>query len=170
MVHDCRDLIRIFDHLFLDRYQTCLVGGAEEPLYLPASHGQPACILFRSDFYASALHEVAHWCIAGAARRRLQDYGYWYAPEGRSEERQSEFQSVEVAPQALEWIFADAAGYRFHASLDNPGNLTGAHAAFEDALRRERCRRSRVGLPPRARLFRQALEQFYSQPPASLCP
>ncbi len=53
-------------------------------------------------FYASALHEIAHWCIAGENRCQQVDYGYWYEPNGRSEERQFEFEKVEVKPQALE--------------------------------------------------------------------
>ena len=55
-----------------------LVGGFDEPLYLPATDSRAAEIRFRSDYPSSALHEVAHWCLAGARRRALQDYGYWY--------------------------------------------------------------------------------------------
>ena len=49
---------------------TILVGGADEPYYEP---GSPNIIYFREDFVRSALHEVAHWCVAGAARRTLPD-------------------------------------------------------------------------------------------------
>ena len=61
-------LVQIFDRLFGNDYQTCLAGGADEPLYETV----PACIStihFRNDFVSSALHEVAHWCIAGDNRR-----------------------------------------------------------------------------------------------------
>ena len=52
-------------------------------------------IVFTHDYFASALHEVAHWCVAGPERRRLTDYGYWYAPDGRTEKQQMEFERVE---------------------------------------------------------------------------
>jgi elongation factor P hydroxylase len=59
------------------------------------------------DYLASALHEVAHWCLAGVERRKLEDYGYWYSPDGRSRGEQSAFENVEARPQALEWILSD---------------------------------------------------------------
>ena len=64
--------------------------GAAEPYYEP---GAPSVIYFREDFDRSALHEVAHWCVAGPLRRGLPDYGYWYAPDGRNAEQQSAFYS-----------------------------------------------------------------------------
>ena len=60
------------------RYPVRLVGGFEEPLYLPATDDCVAEIRFRSDYPSSALHEVAHWCLAGERRRALEDFGYWY--------------------------------------------------------------------------------------------
>ena len=81
---DAATLIELFDREFLATENTRLEGGGEEPVYLPAD---ARCanhrIVFRHDYAASALHEVAHWCIAGSARRKLHDYGYWYAPDGR---------------------------------------------------------------------------------------
>ena len=50
----------------------------------------------------SALHEVAHWCIASAGRRRCRDYGYWYIPPPRDATAQTEFFAVEARVQALE--------------------------------------------------------------------
>ncbi len=50
--------------------------------------------------FASALHEISHWCIAGKARRELVDFGYWYCPDGRDAMTQSQFEDVEVKPQA----------------------------------------------------------------------
>ena len=74
----------LFDGLFLASENTCLLQGGAEPVYLPADADHPQNrIVFRLDYAASALHEIAHWCIAGAARRRLIDYGYWYSPDGR---------------------------------------------------------------------------------------
>ena len=120
MTHDSRDLIRLFETCFAASYNTRLVGGAPEPIYLPADAEEPMHrILFTHDYFRSALHEIAHWCVAGAARREQVDFGYWYAPDGRSAEQQSAFEQVEVKPQALEWLFCEAAGHRFRVSLDN---------------------------------------------------
>ena len=106
---DHRALCALFDRVFREDQNTVLVAGGEEPVYLPADERFPHHrIVFRHDYVASALHEVAHWCVAGAARRALTDYGYWYAPDGRSTERQAEFEAVEARPQALEWIFSSA--------------------------------------------------------------
>ena len=97
------------------------MGGGEEPLYLPSSDPDraPHRIVYREDYFASALHEVAHWCLAGVARRDREDYGYWYAPDGRDAQAQVEFERVEARPQALEWIFSDACGFPFELSADN---------------------------------------------------
>jgi len=113
-------LEQVFLDCFGERERTRLVGGAEEPLYLPAqTPGARHEIHYRADYPASALHEVAHWCIAGPARRGLQDYGYWYAPDGRGAAMQCAFEAVEARPQGLEWLFSQACGLPFRLSLDN---------------------------------------------------
>lgn len=115
----------LFNGLFCQPYQTVLVRGDNEPEYLPAGPG-PAQVLFAHGYFSSALHEISHWCIAGKYRRTLQDYGYWYSPDGRSREQQCAFEQVEVKPQALEWLFALACGWRFHISVDNLAGQGGA--------------------------------------------
>lgn len=160
--HDCRDLVRLFDDLFAERYCVRLCGGAPEPLYEPAAGDRSAVIHFRANYFASALHEVAHWCTAGAHRRGQLDYGYWYAPDGRDAAAQAAFEQVEVGPQALEWLFAEACGYPFRPSLDNLDGGSESKARFEAALARERARRQRQGLPRRAAAFREALAAFYA--------
>lgn len=110
---------RTFAQCFAQNYQTQLVGGALEPLYQPASSGQPARLLYREDFPASALHEVAHWCVAGKARRKLEDFGYPYIPEPRSPDQQATFFALELRTQSLEKQFAHAAGLDFSPSADN---------------------------------------------------
>jgi elongation factor P hydroxylase len=113
-------LIKVFNRLFYLTTNTKLVSGSSEPLYLPAnselSHHQ---IIFANGFFSSALHEISHWMVAGASRRKLEDYGYWYKPEGRTETEQREFEKVEVKPQAIEWILSEACGHVFHFSADN---------------------------------------------------
>ena len=98
------------------QFHTKLVGGASEPLYEP--DGPIARVYFREDYASSALHEVAHWCIAGADRRQQPDYGYWYCDKRDLKQRRN-FETVEVKPQALEWIFSVAAGVDFRVSCDN---------------------------------------------------
>ena len=115
-LHRAQDLEQLFAQTFAAGYQTVLVGGAEEPLYQP---GSPHRIVYTRDYFRSALHEVAHWCVAGEARRQQPDYGYWYAPDGRDALQQRAFEQVEVKPQALEMLFCEACGHPFAVSLDN---------------------------------------------------
>lgn len=160
--HDCRDLIRIFNHCFEKSHNTRLIGGGNEPLYLPAHDGQPFhSIIFREDYFRSALHETAHWFIAGENRRQAVDYGYWYEPDGRSLEQQARFQEAEARPQALESILTRATGHPFGISLDNLEQSELDTAAFAEALEREVRLFHQKGLPPRAIIFRDALLDFY---------
>jgi elongation factor P hydroxylase len=148
-----------FARCFAQSHRTVLVGGAEEPWYEPASASRPAYIHYRADYASSALHEVAHWCIAGRQRRRLADYGYWYAPDGRSAEQQAAFYRVEARPQALEWLFSRACGVPFHLSIDNLDGGVGRaeRLAFARRVIRE-ARRMRGGMVSRrAAVFLRAL-------------
>lgn len=163
MNHDHNDLIDIFNSLFGRSENTVLVPDGAEPLYLPADRRCPRDrVIFAHGYFASALHEVSHWCIAGPARRRQIDYGYWYEPDGRSTEQQRLFEAVEVKPQAVEWIFSVAAGSRFNLSLDN---LSGAQSGREEAFRGNVQRQARSymqeGMPRRAGIFLQALVMNY---------
>lgn len=113
-------VVKLFDKLFNKTYRTCLVGGAHEPMYEPATSANGLHRLFyRADYLSSALHEVSHWCIAGPERLLIRDFGYWYRPDGRSSLEQRKFEKVEIKPQALEWMFSIACGHRFSVSLDN---------------------------------------------------
>jgi len=124
MFCQANDLVSLFNAHFLPSCNAELVGGAEEPIYLPADESnQYDRIIFKHDYVSSALHEIAHWCIAGDERRAKVDYGYWYEPDGRSAAQQALFEKVEFEPQALEWIFSMAAGIKFTVSADN---LTGS--------------------------------------------
>jgi hypothetical protein len=163
MNHSPNDLIMLFNDLFREAYRTVLVKGSDEPEYLPAEGEDGlARVVFAHGYYASALHEISHWCIAGEYRRTLHDYGYWYCPDGRSPAQQQAFEQVEVKPQAIEWLFAVAAGARFHISVDN---LAGGGAANEQHFRHNvRAQAGRYlagGLPPRARAFLNSLTAFY---------
>ncbi|MGE8558156.1 MULTISPECIES: elongation factor P hydroxylase [unclassified Acinetobacter] len=124
-------LILHFNHWF-SHLNVSLVKGDFEPEYFPATEDAPARIQFAHGFFNSALHEISHWTIAGEKRRLLPDLGYWYAPDGRSAEQQALFEQVEVKPQAIEWMFAQAFGRKFRVSLDNLTGDGGDGSAFKD--------------------------------------
>ncbi|MEH6517689.1 MAG: elongation factor P hydroxylase [Halioglobus sp.] len=167
-IFDDRMLVQIFNDCFLVRESTCLVGGASEPIYQPSlRQGQPHQICYREDYFASALHEVAHWCIASESRRQLVDFGYWYAPDGRTPEQQLAFEKVECKPQALEWFFARACKYPFRVSVDNlSGGLEGPDESFKHSILSQVQRWQRDGLPCRAATFFAALAQAFGTSPA----
>ena len=164
MFYDPEDLIALFNRLFAVPEGTRLVRGGKEPLYLPRDGDCPFDrVVFAHGFFSSALHEAAHWCVAGPARRRLLDYGYWYRPDGRTPEEQREFEAVEVKPQALEWIFSTAAGTRFHFSADNLGGGEPGPSwlAFQAAVARQARAYVAGALPARARALAEALSAHY---------
>ncbi len=157
-------LERVFASCFADSENTCLLGGVDEPVYLPATGEQDQHRLYyRLDYFASALHEVAHWCIAGAARRQLQDFGYWYAPDGRDAGQQRAFEAVEARPQALEWCFSRACDFPFRVSLDNlEGDAVAGEARFRAAVNSAGQEMLAGGLPPRAQVFFNALAREFA--------
>ena len=106
----------------LAKYNTALSPGADEPFYRAANDKACAIIYSNQDFFSSALHEIAHWSLAGDKRRLQDDFGYWYHPDGRTPEQQEEFFEVEVKPQAIEWAYHLAANVPFQYSLDNLNN------------------------------------------------
>ncbi len=160
-------LEQLFARTFFDGWNTLLVGGGDEPVYLPADLANPCHrIVYREDYFSSALHETAHWCIAGEARRRRVDFGYWYRPDGRDRHQQRAFEQVEVRPQALEWLFTVATGRDFRPSADNLASddpeSRGPSPEFLRALEnqaRDWCVTG--GMPPRGRLFAAALADHY---------
>lgn len=162
--HRVEDLQSLFDGLFFKPFNTRLIRGDDEPVYLPADAD---CsyhrIIFAHGFFASALHEIAHWCIAGEARRQRVDFGYWYEPDGRSAAQQHAFEQVEVKPQALEWIFSAAAGKPFRVSVDNLDGEAGDSDGFKDAVFAQVLDYCREGLPQRAASLRTALANFYGE-------
>jgi len=160
--HHYTDLINIFSQTFYSQYNTRLIKGGDEPIYLPASaQCEYHQIVFAHGYYASALHEISHWCVAGKERRLLEDFGYWYEPDGRNEQQQKVFESVEIKPQAIEWAFCIAANKTFNVSADN---LNGAEAdtdTFKAAVYKQVQQYITVGFPERAQQFINALAAFY---------
>lgn len=160
--HRYQDLINIFKHTFYQDYNTMLVTGGDEPLYSPAN---PLChyhqIIFAHGYYASALHEIAHWCVAGEQRRLLEDFGYWYEPDGRDEQQQKAFEQVEIKPQAIEWGFCIAAQKCFNVSVDNLSGLETDTDLFKQSVYGQVRHYLENGFPTRAQIFINALADFY---------
>ncbi|WNJ94654.1 elongation factor P hydroxylase [Vibrio ruber] len=169
MVHQYQDLINIFNRIFAERYQTRLVLGDDEPIYLPADDSVPYHrIIFAHGFYASALHEIAHWCVAGPERRLLEDFGYWYEPDGRTREVQAAFEQVEIRPQAYEWILSVSAGFPFSVSCDNlNGEFEPDRLQFMHKVHHEVMQIIEQGLPERVALLADELRTFYQTEPLS---
>ncbi|WP_417347872.1 elongation factor P hydroxylase [Ferrimonas sp.] len=161
-----RRLTRLFNQGLGKRYNTLLIDQGSEPLYLPAD---PYCpchrIYFAHGFYASALHELAHWTLAGNARRQLLDYGYWYHPDGRSEAQQLAFEKVEVKPQAIEWAFHLAAGRHFNVSVDNLGGAEVDRSGFQSRVQQQALIYLQQGFPVRAQALIDDLGNEYGTAP-----
>lgn len=180
--HKPIDIERLFYQVFYHQYQTRLCGGASEPLYIAAgtnvddnaetdTEANPtheSKIFYRLDYFASALHEVSHWCIAGKQRRTLDDFGYWYLPDDRNADQQQDFQRVEKKPQALEMLFSIAANYPFQVSLDNLSQSENDLPAFRNAVIQQATEYCSKGLPERATLFYQTLAEYYNGPSLAL--
>ncbi|HIF9435009.1 TPA: elongation factor P hydroxylase [Photobacterium damselae] len=170
MQHDYHDLIRLFNQIFLESLNTELLLGGNEPIYLPANeereHHQ---IIFARGYFASAMHELAHWCIAGPERRLLEDYGYWYEPDGRTEQIQAEFEKVEVKPQAVEWILSASCGFPFQVSCDNlSGSFEPDRVAFTLKVREQVDAYLQHGMPERAKILSDIFRKFYNVTPLTL--
>lgn len=159
-------LIQVFNHTFLRSHNTELVRGDGEPIYLPASEGfDHHRIEFAHGFFASALHEISHWCIAGAERRKLVDFGYWYEPDGRSADQQREFEKVEIKPQAIEWVLSKSCGRKFNISTDNldgdPEQVAAGRSRFAQNVYNQVQHYMENGLPERAEVLKNALLDYY---------
>ncbi|MEQ8861343.1 MAG: elongation factor P hydroxylase [Pseudomonadales bacterium] len=125
---------------------TLLVGGAAEPVYLPRCGHRPALIRYTRDYARSALHELAHWCLASPEARTQQDYGLWYSPPPRTAPQQARFYAAEIPVQGLEMLLSLACGIEFRFSADNPGADGGPdRVTFERAVTAHCARLQRRG-------------------------
>lgn len=164
--HNPDQLIEIFNRLFIAHYNTRLDYSEGEPIYLPADEtDKHNRVLFAHGFFASALHEISHWCIAGEARRQLVDFGYWYEPDGRNAEQQREFEQVEIKPQAIEWILTKSVGRQFNISTDNldadPAVIATGREEFAQNVVKQVKKYLQNGLPLRAAILKKALLDYY---------
>ena len=163
--HNPQDLITLFNARFLPSFNTLLVKGGDEPIYLPVSEAcQHHQIIFAHGYYASALHEISHWCIAGAKRRLLEDFGYWYQPDGRDEQQQKTFEQVEIKPQAVEWALCVAANKSFNVSADNLNGFQADTLAFKKSVHQQVLIYLTQGFPAQAEQFIKVLCDYYQTP------
>jgi elongation factor P hydroxylase len=163
MQHNYQDLIDLFEQVFFAQFNTRLIKGGDEPLYSPADENSTYHqIIFAHGYYASAFHEIAHWCHAGEKRRLIEDFGYWYIPDGRNEKQQNKFEQVEVIPQAIEWAFNVAAQKKYHTSADNLNGYQGDTDGFKKKVYQQVLVFLEQGFPPRAQQFIEALMTFYN--------
>lgn len=180
MHYKYQDLIQLFNDTFFEEFNTRLIKGGDEPFYLPADtlpanssldtlsskHELRAYhqVIFARGYYASAFHEISHWCQAGETRRLLEDFGYWYIPDGRDERQQKKFEQVEVIPQAIEWAFNVAAQRKFHVSSDNLNGFQADSHSFQKKVFQQVQTFLTDGFPVRAHQFIVVLAQFYNTP------
>lgn len=156
----CDGIKAVFEQQFRESHRVELKGGAREPLYLPAEKTQEYHqVIYTFDYPASALHELAHWCLASDEQLQLRDWGHWYLPDGRSVEQQKSFQRAEARIQALEWILSCAAGRLFRESSDNLSGEALDEYFFKKAIYQQVLVFCERGLPPRARQLAQAFAQ-----------
>jgi elongation factor P hydroxylase len=158
-------IAQTFNGEFLASHRTLMRGGATEPRYEPAAGATPAQIVFTHDYPASALHEAAHWCLAGRLRRTRRDYGYWYVPGPRDSRQRDAFFGAEADAQALESILARACGVRFVISADDFAASPHELERFEHAIARRVAVRQ-AALPLRARRLRDALTIAFARQPS----
>ena len=144
-----------FNNCFGENYRLEMRGGATEPIYIPPNADEIGKLIYRSDYASSALHEAAHWCIAGPARRARVDFGYEYLCPPRSP-REQVFRS-EYRVQALEWIFSDCAQVVFHPSADNLDADTGQFLGKLELFKAEEVHRLESQFHSRASVFSRSL-------------
>ena len=154
--------IEHLNNCVLQRYATRLSGGHAEPFYRAPLDDNPAEVQFTLDHERSALHELGHWCIAGDARRLLDDYGYWYEPDGRTDEQQRLFYQVEIRPQAIEKHFCKALDIHFEVSTDNLVNHPrDGTDAFSARVHEQYLKYLSDGFPQRATEIFNCLQQWH---------
>tara|TARA_B100001094_G_C18182666_1_gene801843 strand:- start:2549 stop:3100 length:552 start_codon:yes stop_codon:yes gene_type:complete len=162
---DVDQLITLFNSYAQEAYQTILVKGCDEPIYIPAKTADDVHrIIFAHGFFSSALHEISHWCIAGARRRQQVDYGYWYIEDGRNTSQQQAFERAEIKPQALECLFSIACKVPFQVSCDNLNGCEVDRFAFQSRVKDQVEWYLEHGLPAQAAEFLQVCMEYYQHP------
>lgn len=163
-IHHYQDLITLFNDLYKESEETILINGGEDPIYLPKNESSSFNqIIFQENYFASALHEIAHWCIAGKERRKLVDYGYQYQPNIYSTNDRNIYEKLETKPQAIEWIFCLATGTPFYVSIGDDWPVREINPDFRYNIYQQAIYYFQHGLPRRAEQFKQILLKFYKR-------
>lgn len=152
----CQSLINAFANILPN---LIIKGDAEEPFYEAPTANTHAILYFRSNYPRSLLHEMSHYCLAGDRRRALDDFGYWYAPCGRTAEEQQRFEEVEARPQGLEKAMCEIVGLKFSPSLDDFSGRP-ASESFLQALELA-YQEMRVNPPPTAYIVLSGLKSYW---------
>jgi len=91
----------------------------------------------------------------------LEDFGYWYQPDGRNEQEQKSFEQVEIKPQAVEWALCIAANKKFNVSSDNLNGFQADVQGFKQSVYQQVLVYLEKGFPPQAKIFIKSLSDFY---------
>lgn len=87
-------------------------------------------------------------------------------PDGRDASTQSQFEVVEIKPQAFDWLFCVAAGFPFNVSCDNlNGDCEPDRIDFQRRVHAQVMQYLEEGIPARPASFIRALQSFYNTPP-----
>lgn len=148
----------IFSAQFFATHRTCLLGGFDEPFYRAPTATSEGQVQYRLDYLSSALHELAHWCLAGPQRLQQDDYGYSYQSE-RDLSAQLDFERLEARTQALEWLLHLACGQKFRPSADNLSLPDYDLRPFARRIEQQAAQMLNGHLPPRGHQLILALHQ-----------
>ena len=73
---------------------------------------------------------------------------------------------MEIKPQALDWLFCEAAGFPFNVSCDNlEGDFEPDRIAFQRRVHAQVMTWLEEGIPARPARFIAALQHYYQTPP-----
>jgi elongation factor P hydroxylase len=161
---DYSPFIHLFNSEFKDTEATMIAESPDEPIYLPADEINPLNrILYTKDSYTSVLHEISHWCIAGAERRKKVDYGYWYKPESQTPEEAELYKKFESKTHGIEWIFCMAAGVPFHIIPNNVAAGFEISQDLKEGVYAATLNYLNHGLPVHAEQFKKSLLKHYQR-------
>ena len=91
----------------------------------------------------------------------MVDYGYWYVEDGRNQQQQTDFEAVEVKPQAIEALLSEACQFNFQVSCDNLNGVDVDRHAFSEKVQQQVALYRQGGLPPRAAALIKVFAAFY---------
>ncbi len=123
-------------------------------------------IVFAHGFYASAIHEISHWCIAGKARRELVDFSATgIARMGVMPKRKASLKMLKRSRRHSTGCSVLAAGYPLNVSCDNlEGDFEPDRVVFQRRVHAQVMDYLANGIPERPARFIKALQNYYHTP------